>query len=302
MFSILICSVNASYLENLKINISETIGNNYELLAWDNLADPKPISEVYNLLAARAKYPYCCFIHEDIRFKTISWSSILIQAFEQNPDTGMIGIAGAKYKSSSPSGWSTGIPELDFCNIFHQDQNGRTHHLYNNPGNSKFENVANVDGVFMAIRREVWNEYKFNEKILRGFHLYDIDFSFQVSRTWRTAVIFSLDILHFTEGGNFGNEWVEYTLEWHHQNSTKLPQMAEGFSISFNPEKRIAKNWLYRLHKENISWKNKKKWIRVGKTWLDPTAWPFIGLFLFGKYFFKLHTQNRNAENITPEL
>ena len=73
MFSILICSINVSYLEKLKINIQETIGNEYELLVWDNLANTKPISEVYNLLAEQARYPYYCFIHEDIQFQTENW-------------------------------------------------------------------------------------------------------------------------------------------------------------------------------------------------------------------------------------
>jgi len=282
MFSILICSANTSYLENLKINIHETIGSVYELLVWDNLAEPKPIAEVYNMLAARAKYPICCFIHEDIQFRTKNWSDKLQKAFEENPETGMIGIAGAKYKSRTPSGWSTGIPTLDYCNIFHEDKFGSVQHLYNNPAQSIFEPVVNIDGVFMAIRRDVWDDMKFNEKILRGFHLYDIDFSFQVHKKWKAAVIFNIDILHFTQGGNFGNDWLENTLHWHDHFAKELPQCTEGLKVPGVIEKKIAKNWLYRLHTENISWNNKWKWIKEGKTWQDPTAWPYIGLFFFG--------------------
>ena len=46
MFSILVCSINASFFENLKINIRQTIGCEFELLVWDNLAEQKPITEV----------------------------------------------------------------------------------------------------------------------------------------------------------------------------------------------------------------------------------------------------------------
>jgi Glycosyltransferase like family len=287
MFSILICSANTSYLENLKINIRETIGNVYELLVWDNLAEPKPITEVYNTLAARAKYSICCFIHEDILFRTNNWSDNLQKAFEHDPQTGMIGVAGAKYKSRTPSGWATGMLPLDYCNIFHQDKNGSTQHFYNNPSRSIFEPVVNVDGVFIAIRREVWGDVKFNEKILQGFHLYDIDFSFHVHKKWKSLVIFNIDIMHFTQGGNFGNDWLEYTMKWHHHFAKELPQSAEGFEAAADIEKKIAKNWLYRLRTENISWSNKWKWIRAGRTWQDPMAWFYIGLFLFGKYFKK---------------
>lgn len=287
MFSILICSVNDSYLQRLKVNIRETIGHEYELLIWNNLAEPKPITEVYNLLAARAKYPFWCFIHEDIRFQTNKWSANLLRAFEQHTEAGLIGIAGAKYKSRTASGWSTGIPDLDYCNIFHQDRHGEIQHLYNNPKQSVFEYTVNVDGVFMATRSEVWESAQFNERLLGGFHLYDIDFSLHVKKKWKPAVIFNIDILHFTQGGNFGNEWVEYTIQWHKHYAKELPQTAEGYTANARIEKKIARNWLYRLRTEKISFVNKLRWIRAGKTWKDPLAWPYIGLFLIGKRYRK---------------
>jgi hypothetical protein len=295
MFSILICSVNVSYLEKLKINIRETIGNDYELLAWDNLANTKPITEVYNLLAEQAKYPYYCFIHEDIQFQTKNWSANLLSVFEQNKGTGIIGIAGSKYKSRTPSGWSTGLLDLDYCNIFHKGKNGMTEHLYNNPGQSILEPVVNVDGVFIAIRKEVWNTSRFDESLLHGFHLYDIDISFHVNKKWQLAVVFNIDILHFTDGGNFGNEWVEYTLKWHKYFFKELPQTIDGFEAQNGIEKKIGKNWLYRLSGEDISLRNKCKWIRAGKMWKYPKIWPYIGLFLLGKSIKK--TLKLNAKS-----
>ncbi len=285
MFSILICSVNAVYLEKLKINISETIGTEYELIIWNNLADPKPISEAYNLLAAKAKYPYYCFIHEDILFQTDNWSVLLQQAFDKNPETGLIGIAGSKYKSRTPSGWSTGIQVMDCCNIFHKGKNGETVHLYNNPAKTDLASVANIDGVFIAIRKEVWRTASFNTQLLRGFHLYDIDISFQVLKHWKAAVIFSIDILHFTEGGNFGNEWISYTLKWHKLFKNQLPQLTENIHLPPGLENTIAKNWLYRLRTEEITLGYKWRWIIASGTWRNPTAWPYIGIFLFGKNY-----------------
>jgi|SRR5450432_732047 hypothetical protein len=283
MFSILICSMNASFLEKLKINIRETIGNEYEILVWDNLAEQRPITEVYNILASRARYPYWCFIHEDIRFETMNWADNLRKAFAENPGTGLIGIAGAKYKSKTPSGWSTGLKELDYCNIYHQDQNGLTQHIYMNLSKNVFEPVTNVDGVFIVVRREVWNSAQFNEENLRGFHLYDIDFSFHVVKHWKAAVLFNIDIMHFTQGGNYGDAWLEPTLRWHSLFSNQLPQSTEKDSANKSWEKKIRIFWLKRLSDEKISWKNKWKWIQAGKTLLDPMAWPFIVLFLFGK-------------------
>jgi hypothetical protein len=291
MFSILICSVNNVYLEKIKINIRDTIGHVYEILVWDNVMDPKPITEVYNLLAARAKYPYWCFIHEDIRFQTDHWSEKLLYAFNRHSETGLIGIAGSRYKSRTPSGWSTGFLDMDYCNIFHQDKEGKTIHLYNNPQNSEFEPVVNVDGVFMAMRSEVWKTARFNEELLHGFHCYDIDFSFQVMQKWKTAVLFNIDILHFTQGGNFGNQWLADTLTWHEKFADQLPQHTSDYSIPSGVENKIARNWLYRLHTEDIDLKEKWRWVRKSNSWKDLSSWPYIGLFLFGKVFRRWGTK-----------
>jgi Glycosyltransferase like family len=285
MFSIIVCSIKPVYLERLKINLQQTIGQPYELLVWNNSTEQKPITEVYNLLAARAQYPYWCFIHEDIRFETLNWADHLRKAFVEYPEAGLIGIAGAKYKSKTPSGWSTGIKEIDLCNIRHQDKDGHVQHIYMNPNKSVFEPVVNVDGVFMVIRREVWETAQFNEINLRGFHLYDIDFSFRVVKNWKAAVIFDIDIMHFTQGGNYGDDWVGPTLNWHSIFSDQLPRSVGIDTAKGTLEKKIGVFWLKRLSVEKISWKNKWKWIRNGKTWKDPTAWPSIGLFLFGRFF-----------------
>ncbi len=283
MFSILVCSINTSFLENLKINISETIGCEYEILVWDNLAEQKPITEVYNFLASKAQYPYWCFIHEDIRFDTMNWAENLKKAFDEYPALGLIGIAGAKYKSKTASGWLTGISELDCCNIHHQNKDGHIEHFYLNPNNSVLEPVVNVDGVFIAIRREVWKTTRFNEINLRGFHLYDIDFSFHVLQHWKAAVLFNIDIMHFTQGGNYGDAWVEPTLRWHALFSNQLPQFSGVETSKKNPERKIGIFWLRRLSIEKISLANKWKWIRAGKFWQDPGSWPFVVLFLIGK-------------------
>ena len=57
MFSIIICSIHPPYLEQLRTNIANSIGQPYEILVWDNRTDKKGLCEVYNMLAAKARYP-----------------------------------------------------------------------------------------------------------------------------------------------------------------------------------------------------------------------------------------------------
>ena len=285
MFSVLICSINKTFLENIKLNIKETIGCEHEIIVWDNNIDQKPISEVYNHLASKAKYPYWCFVHEDVGFQTQNWSECLLKAFTANLSLGLIGIAGAKYKSRTPSGWSTGILKYDYCNIYHLNKAGQKQRLFNNPTDSQIEEVVNIDGVFMVIRREVWHDAIFNAQLLRGFHLYDIDFSIQVSKKWTSAVIFNIDIVHYTQGGDFGDAWIKYTLIWHKEFRNDLPLSALTDKPPVNIEGKITNNWLYRLSTEKISLRNKWKWIRASKAMYRPSSWPYIGLFLVRRIF-----------------
>jgi hypothetical protein len=89
--------------------------------------------------------------------------------------------------------------------------------------------------------------------------------------------------MHFTQGGNYGDAWLEPTLRWHSSFSNKLPQSV-GIDITEKIlEKQIGIFWLRRLATEKISMKNKWKWIRAGKSWRNLKAWPFIALFLYGK-------------------
>src|SRR5690349_17422997 len=98
MISILVCSVKPGLYQQLAVNIEETIGIDYELLCFDNRKANKGICEVYNLLAAKAKYNLLLFVHEDVLFKTNNWGQILSRIFFEN-EIGVVGIAGCKYKS-----------------------------------------------------------------------------------------------------------------------------------------------------------------------------------------------------------
>src|SRR3954471_17263970 len=108
MVSIVICSVNAGYLSSVTENIRATIGIEYELLVWNNVKEKKGLCEVYNMMAAKARYPYLCFLHEDILFTSANWGVTLIDLFRRRPAAGVVGIAGGKYKSRMYSGWYTG--------------------------------------------------------------------------------------------------------------------------------------------------------------------------------------------------
>ncbi len=104
MLSIIICSVDSDQRNQLMQNIQETVGIPYEILAIENKVNPRGISAVYNEGVRCARFEQICFVHEDVRFFTVNWGSILLDLFKDT-ELGLVGVAGAAHKPKLPSGW-----------------------------------------------------------------------------------------------------------------------------------------------------------------------------------------------------
>lgn len=208
MISVIVCSANHDYLQKLSFNIRDTIGIAYEIVAIRNENNRYNLTQAYNKGAAGSTYPYLCFIHEDIKILTNDWGKIIINHLKDSK-IGLIGVAGTQYKSIVPSSWSV-LPQFRSINIIQHHKFSEKERFFHNEkksGSSYVEAIA-VDGVFMATRKSVWNKYRFDETVLKGFHGYDIDFSLQVSQQYRVRVIYDILIEHFSEG-NQNKEWLE---------------------------------------------------------------------------------------------
>jgi len=291
MISVLICSADNSLLNQVRENIEQTIGVEYEILYFNNL-EGKGICEVYNYLASRARFSYLCFVHEDVLFQTANWGLKIEDIFYRDPAIGVVGVAGSKYKSKNFSGWYSGIQSLDCANILHRNKYG-DESIYLQPNKEKMlEEVVSLDGVFICCRKEIWAQSKFNEADLKGFHFYDIDFSVRASGICRLAVTYDINIFHITTGGDFGNNWVETAIEYHLRAGKLLP-VTKLISQSGSIEEKISSTWLDFLKKYRISWKNKWRWIRMQNLHHKPVLFYPIARFLFygpasGEKFHKL--------------
>lgn len=283
MISVVICSVNKALAAQVKRNIDSTIGVPWELIILDNAVLKKGITEVYNMGARQAKFDIFCFVHEDVLFRTQNWGSLILGYFGGDKTLGLVGVAGSKYKAKTPSGWVTGIADYDCCNILHLDSNGVEERIYLNPDESKvFQEVVTLDGVFICATREAWSKVTFNEEMLKGFHLYDIDFSLSVALSYRVAVTLEIDLVHLTSGGDFGDAWVENTLKWHEAKDKLLPFVVRHCNVNNRnkTEKCVRLYWLNRLKIERVSFKNRLKWLAVSKAYSDITLVPKIVEFM----------------------
>src|SRR5688572_29236599 len=224
MISVVICSINKNLAEQVKSNIDKTIGVPWQAVIIDNTNPSRGLTEVYNHGVTKSKFPVICFVHEDVTFMTVDWGKMVIDFFHNDPGLGMIGVAGSAYKNNTLSGWMTSIPEFDRCNVLHVDKNGNTSRIYfDQPPERLLKEVVTLDGIFLCIRKSVIESIPFDQELLKGFHLYDLDISLRVSRKYKIVVCFGIDIIHHTEGGDFGNKWIDATIMWHKKYSDQLP-------------------------------------------------------------------------------
>ncbi|MGC4103702.1 glycosyltransferase [Ferruginibacter sp.] len=283
MVSVIICSVRKDLATQIKANIENSIGVPWQDIIIDNTNPGRGINAVYNEGVRKAKFEIICFVHEDVAFKTDNWGKLLVSYFESDPKLGMLGVAGAGYKSQTPSGWMTGIEEFDRYSILHTSPSGNDIRMhFDQLPAAPLKKVAVLDGVLLCSRKSILEQIPFDEQRLPGFHLYDIDISFRIAEKYEVAVSFEIDLVHFTEGGNFGDSWLENTLNWHQFMRSRLPfKKGEKTVVDKGIENRIAKFWLNRLRIEKISLANKWRWIKMSGAVGNPARWINMGIFLF---------------------
>lgn len=197
MLSIITCSVSKSFLSKFIISIEKTIDIAYEIIVIDNSIEKLYLAEAYNRGAAKAKYPFLVFVHEDVEFLNLNWASNLVEILD-NPKVGIVGIAGSTYLPSSPSSWY--MPDDGLNKVFiHQ---GFKYSGFPERFDNRGEDLTPVyllDGVLLAMRREVFNEFPFNEK-LKGFHAYDADICHRVVKKYKNLFTNQIELIHHSEG------------------------------------------------------------------------------------------------------
>ncbi len=217
MLSIIICSVSPEKLEKTKASIEATVCVEHEFVVIDNNVRNWSITKAYNEGAKKARYPYLLFVHEDVIFHSYGWGKFILDKLRE-PDCGVIGYAGTKVMSGSYSGWcqdgdwrvlllwqgtSSGRSELRATGV----ELGRP-----------FEEVVALDGLAMFLRRDLWEEFRFDEESLTGFHCYDVDFTLRVavSGRYHNYVCCSLSALvEHTSEGNLNHDWYSDTIRMH---------------------------------------------------------------------------------------
>jgi hypothetical protein len=198
MISIVICSRNPDISAILKENIQNTIGLEFELIVIDNSANKYSIFSAYNIGYCQSKFPFLCFVHEDVLFHTQDWGKLLLMHFK-DAKTGLIGVAGGKIMTKVPAQWSN---EGRYINVLQYQRKKKTSVLLKEP--QDFADMRHsailLDGVFLSARRELFEKIRFDESF-SGFHGYDYDISVQsVVKGYKNYIVYDILLEHFSEG------------------------------------------------------------------------------------------------------
>lgn len=259
MISIIVASANPDLLSRFKVNTETTIGVAYEIIVFDNANGQKGLCELYNEGARRASFDLLCFAHEDIRFETDNWGRTVVASFSDNNRLGLMGVAGGAYKSLAPSSWFCydGYPWLHHISVVQQFKHdlGRpdTNHSLQYRADT-VKKVATLDGVLLFSKKNIIRDHPFDERLLTGFHGYDIDISLTIGQFYDVAATTQLLITHFSDG-NYSLDWFKSTVQVHRKWKPLLPRTNENLTkkqVRFL-EKRNMRFILYLAKKLGVS-------------------------------------------------
>ncbi|WP_166921709.1 glycosyltransferase [Flavobacterium poyangense] len=220
MISIIICSRDIHLYNKVSKSIEETIGIiDYEIIRIDNSNENLSITKAYNKGIQKAKYEYMLFVHEDVLFHTKNWAPILINTFDLNLECGLIGVAGAKYKSKYPSAFWHTKEEFLCINLIQHYPNKPASHVKLGFRESHNEEMAVIDGVFIALKKSIG--VQFNEEIY-GFHCYDLGISIDVLEKGHKILVSDQILIEHFSNGNTNLDFIKGVLKFHDLYKSKL--------------------------------------------------------------------------------
>ena len=202
--SIIICSVDPQRFEAVRANYRALLGPvSHEIIG---IHDASSLCEGYNRGAARASGEILVFSHDDIEIVTADFAARLLDHLGRYDLVGVAGTTRLIGGSWTYAGW----PHL----------RGQVGSRIMKPGSLTVTvygvqdhaaaDVQVLDGVFLAVRREVYERIRFDEKTFDGWHLYDLDFSFSAHLAgFRLAVCHDLCLIH-NSLGTYRADWQRY--------------------------------------------------------------------------------------------
>jgi len=159
--------IDEGYLDHMR---KTCLCNDSEILWVENNGDYS-LTEVYNKALVEAKNDIIVFCHDDLIFETRHWGKKIIDHFKNNPDYGIIGIAGTNQLVDG-RWWSLKSSMHGIVN--HTNGVRKWTSMFSQPQGDDIKQMVALDGLFFAVDR---TKIKHNfDNDFNGFHFYDLSF------------------------------------------------------------------------------------------------------------------------------
>jgi hypothetical protein len=140
-----------------------------EILVYENEGEYS-LPQLYNVGLRDSKNDIVVYIHDDIIIETTNVTPKIVRLFEENPEYGIIGVAGTDNLTSGR--WWDNRDRM-YGIVAHEHEGKRHVNQYSKQTfGDKPKEVVIIDGVLMMIHKKRI-KHTFNEQF-EGFHFYDL--------------------------------------------------------------------------------------------------------------------------------
>ena len=192
MMSIICVYNNKEILEDYLITSLESQSEDYELILVDNRKNKfKSASSALNYGASNASGDYYVFAHQDIFFSDSDWIKNTISQIKELNNVGIVGVAGKTTDSLVRSNIKQGIPSVDVSPYKLE----------------KAEKASTLDECLFIIPKKVFENYKLNETACPDWHLYAVEYVYNIKNAGFEAYLIPTSLEHRSKGASMSESY-----------------------------------------------------------------------------------------------
>lgn len=208
--------IDLSYVQHIKDN--SKFDNE---ISWFENDGSVSLAESYNKFLLSANHDTIIFMHDDLILSK-NFDEKILNHFE-NSDYGILGLAGTTNINKDGVWWSD---RNSMCGRVWHEHNGNVNENRYAPVKSFIQEVACIDGLFIAVNRQKI-EMGFDERF-DGFHYYDIPFCLLNSKAGvKIGVVPDIKIVHKSIG--------QTNQQWENNKSQFVELFADDLPYEISP-------------------------------------------------------------------
>jgi GT2 family glycosyltransferase len=174
MISVIICSIDPRKFDAATSMYQRLLADGpLELVG---IHDAPGLAEGYNRGIDKARGDVLIFVHDDVEFLAADFRAMLLGHLEHCDLLGVQGTTRLRDGQLTGAGppYSYGqvaVPNPTYANCFDVQ-------FWSVPAR-RIDGMQALDGLFMCARRGVAEQIRFDQETFKGFHLYDLDFTYR---------------------------------------------------------------------------------------------------------------------------